>query len=268
MSGDPTRRITSVLALDDGAESTTYPVDERLKEHVSAYWSLVVHEPPVRIRIVPDACVDIVLDLDTGESHLCGVIETPFEAIHERATRLVGATLWPGAASSLLDVSVSELRRSWQPLAEVIGPVARAIVQRVRAASSLAEQIAVLETFLMARLGRSEPRVERALRAVWEANGDISVDAMGRVSGASTRNLSRLFHEAVGMAPKRFTRIVRAQAALRRLAEAPPPDLNELAAELGYADQAHMTREVRWASGVTPKALADSFKGKSEKFKT
>jgi AraC-like DNA-binding protein len=77
-----------------------------------------------------------------------------------------------------------------------------------------------------------------------------------------------MLDRAVGMSPKRFTRIVRAQAALRRLSETPAPDLNALAAELGFADQAHMTREVRWVAGVTPKALADSFKRKSETFKT
>jgi AraC-like DNA-binding protein len=263
-----TRRITSVLTLDDGADSTTYPVDERLREQVSAYWSLIVREPPARVRIIPDACVDIVFDLDTEEAHLCGVVEEPVEAVHDRPTRLVGVTLLPGAAAALLDVALSELRKTWQPLGEVMGPIAEAIAQRVRAASSLGEQIAVLESFLLARLGRSESRVDKALRAAWEADGDITVDAMGRASGASPRNLSRLFHDAVGVSPKRFARIVRAQAALRRLSEAPPPDLNALAAELGFSDQAHMTREVRWVAGATPKALADSFKRKSGTFKT
>jgi AraC-like DNA-binding protein len=65
------------------------------------------------------------------------------------------------------------------------------------------------------------------------------------------------------MSPKRFARIARVQAVLRRLATEPDADLAGLAAELGFADQAHLTREVRALAGTTPGRLrdwSDSFK--------
>jgi AraC-like DNA-binding protein len=71
-----------------------------------------------------------------------------------------------------------------------------------------------------------------------------------------------------GPGPKRFARIVRAQVALGRLAVdgGRGGDLAQLAAELGYADQAHFTREMRELFGAAPGALAEIFKRLADPF--
>jgi AraC-like DNA-binding protein len=73
-------------------------------------------------------------------------------------------------------------------------------------------------------------------------------------SGYSHRRFLTLFEEATGITPKRFTRVLR----FRRTLEALPAGrvgregLGALAAALGYADQAHLTREFREHTGITP----------------
>jgi AraC-like DNA-binding protein len=257
-------RVTSVLALDDRASIAGHPVDERLVEHVRAYWTLDIDDPPARLRVIPDGQVDLVFDLDHAEALVSGAVPDPFEAVHERATHLLGATLVPGAAASVLGVKVGALQAGWQPLASVVGPSADVLGHKLKDASGLVERLALVETFLLARLGRTDGRVARALEAIDASDGGVTIADLGRRSGASGRNLSRLFHDWVGLSPKRFARIVRVQAALRRLAEPAPPDLASLADELGFADQAHLAREVRAVAGAAPSRLAETFKRKSD----
>jgi AraC-like DNA-binding protein len=262
--------ITSVIALDDRASLAAHAVDRRLADDVRCYWSLTVSEPPARIRVVPDGQVDLVFDLDSGEAHLGGTREEPMEVVHERATRLLGVTLLPGAAAAFFGVPVSALSADWQPLSSVIGAVAEQLASRLCESESSTARLALLEAFLLARLERVEPpdaRVRRALREIDDSDGRIDMARLGRESGASPRNLSRLFQAWVGMSPKRFARIVRVQAALRRLAEPAPPTLAALAAEIGFADQAHLAREIRAVAGAPPSELAETFKHSADPFK-
>ena len=75
--------------------------------------------------------------------------------------------------------------------------------------------------------------------------------------GLSERQFRRRFHAAAGYGPKTLHRVLRFQRFVRQLdASAGTPDLAAVAAEAGYADQAHLTRECNALAGMTPTALA------------
>ncbi|MET8993342.1 AraC family transcriptional regulator [Nonomuraea wenchangensis] len=92
------------------------------------------------------------------------------------------------------------------------------------------------------------PFIARALRL------GRSVSEVARDLGLSERQLHRRSLTAFGYAPKTLQRIVRFQRALR-LARAGIP-LATVAAETGYADQAHLSHEVKRLSGVSLRTLA------------
>ncbi|WP_235834852.1 helix-turn-helix transcriptional regulator [Actinomadura logoneensis] len=81
-----------------------------------------------------------------------------------------------------------------------------------------------------------------------------SLTSLAALVGASPYRLSRAFPREVGVTVTRFRHRVRIARALDRL-EAGDTDLGALAADLGYADQAHLTRTVRQYLGHTPAAL-------------
>jgi AraC-like DNA-binding protein len=68
----------------------------------------------------------------------------------------------------------------------------------------------------------------------------------------SPRTLRRRCDEAFGYGPKTLDRILRFQRFLKLTRRAPAPHLAGLAFAAGYADQAHLTREVRRLSGFSP----------------
>jgi AraC-like DNA-binding protein len=270
MRRTPSLRYTSVIALDQRAAISAYAVDPRLAGDVGAYWSLTVTDPPAHIRVVPDGQVDLVFDLNSGAANVSGAREQPTEIVHEGPTRLLGASLVPGAAAAFLGIAVSTLSRDWQPLAKVIGPVASQLAHKLCESESDGARLGVLESFLLARLDRvglGDARIRRALQEIDDTDGRIDIAELGRESGVSPRNLSRLFHAWVGLSPKRFARIVRVQATIRRLVEPSPPPLAALATEMGFSDQAHLARELRAVAGAPPSELAETFKCSADTFK-
>lgn len=89
--------------------------------------------------------------------------------------------------------------------------------------------------------------VEEALAAL--AQDRMPADA------STQRRLERLLKKATGRPPMFWRGLARARQAARLLTG--DGTLAALAADAGYADQAHLTREMRRWFGVTPKALRD-----------
>ena len=85
------------------------------------------------------------------------------------------------------------------------------------------------------------------------------VDDLCARFGVSERTLQRLLHKRIGLGPKWLIRRRRLQEAADRLRDS-GADLAGIAAELGYADQAHFTRDFRTATGMTPGEFAARFR--------
>jgi transcriptional regulator GlxA family with amidase domain len=86
------------------------------------------------------------------------------------------------------------------------------------------------------------------------------VAALGERLGISERQLRRRFETAVGYPPKTLARVLRLQRFLG-LAGRDGADIARLAAEAGYADQPHLTRDCAELAGLPPAALLASGAG-------
>lgn len=76
-------------------------------------------------------------------------------------------------------------------------------------------------------------------------------DAASRL-GVSARTLQRVARRYVGLPPGAMIRRRRLQEAAERLRSAPDANIATVAADLGYADHAHLTAEFRTVLGFTP----------------
>jgi AraC-like DNA-binding protein len=121
-----------------------------------------------------------------------------------------------------------------------------------------ATRFAVLDRFLRQRLGTapapSSP-ISWAWRQLAASAGRVRVGALAREIGWSRKHLAQRFAVEVGAGPKTAGRILRFAGARRSIdagIRAGRMDWADLAADWGYADQAHMIREFRAMAGVTP----------------
>jgi AraC family transcriptional regulator len=133
-------------------------------------------------------------------------------------------------------------------------------VRREDEASALLLQGRVLE--LLGTLARSLagggpaalPWLARALRALDDSCGGLRLGQLAATCGLHPSHLARAFKQHMGCSVGEYARQSRVSRA-RCLLTASPLSLAEVAAECGYADQAHFSREFKRLCGTTPLAF-------------
>jgi AraC-like DNA-binding protein len=98
--------------------------------------------------------------------------------------------------------------------------------------------------------------VDRIVAAVEEDRTLLRVEQLAERFGMGVRRLQRLVAGHIGFGPKWLIQRYRLQEAAAVLRTERPTSLAVLAAELGYADQAHFSREFKAVVGSTPGAYA------------
>ena len=167
----------------------------------------------------------------------------------------VDLKLAPLGAYRLLGVPMDELTGEVVELADVLGPDAGRLTERLANTSGWPERFAVLDAFLLDRTENgpaAAPEVGWAWRQLVESGGAVPIGALAHEVGWSRRHLVTRFRQQVGLPPKTAARIIRFENLLRRVGTAGRADWSRTAAECGYYDQAHMNRDFREFAGTTP----------------
>ncbi len=208
------------------------------------------------VLILPDGSVDLLWR--EGELVLAGVDRAARPTRVAPGERILGLRLRPGVAGAVLGMPASEVLDVHVRLEELLGPAARELAERLGASQDDAEAFALLEREIGSRIedGGPDPLVLAATRRLGFPGSRI--EQLSDSLGISDRQLRRRFHGAVGYGPKTLDRVLRfrrlvAQSGAIATGES---DLARVAADLGYADQAHMTRDCLRLSSLTPAALA------------
>lgn len=173
----------------------------------------------------------------------------------------MGARFRPGWGPSLLGIPACELVNQTLQLRTILDAKVEERFHHAVHARTLPERLSSLQTALLHRLADSEPldfTIDAAVR--WLAhNPHGRIDSLSRYIGYSPRQLQRRFTATVGYGPKLLHSVLRFQRLLALASRATMPHLLcEIAADAGYADQAHMSREVRRFTGRRPSEVLSS----------
>ncbi|MEO5852514.1 MAG: helix-turn-helix domain-containing protein [Nocardioides sp.] len=248
----------------------------QLTDRVRRYWLPVWSLPEGRVSVQRvlqyPVCLVVVAD---DYARLVG----PTTGLSTRELRgsgwAVGAMLQPAAGLLLSGRPVSELTDSHIDLPTVPGLAGGALAAGIEAVmrpdpgapAALQRAVDLLE----AALATLPPADEEGLlvNAVVEyAEGDSGVHRVGQIVekfSITERTLQRLCARRIGLSPKWLIQRRRLHEAAERLIPGPgvtqvargtAPDLARVAADLGYADQAHFTRDFRTVTGLTPGGFA------------
>jgi AraC-like DNA-binding protein len=208
------------------------------------------------ILVLPDGCVDLLWRED--ELVLAGLDRTARPSPVSPGERILGLRLRPGVAGAVLGMPASEVLDVHVRLEEVLGPSARDLAERLGDTERDDEAFELLEETVGSRIEDGPDHLVLAATRRLGFPGS-RVDRLAGSLGISERQLRRRFNQSVGYGPKtldrvlRFRRLVAQSGALA----AGERDLARVAADLGYADQAHMTRDCLRLSGLTPVQLAE-----------
>lgn len=156
-------------------------------------------------------------------------------------------------AQRVLGLPVSALGGELVDLDDVLGDFAGELIERLAAAPDARERHAIAQWMLASRLSEDHatpPEVAYAFERLRATRGAARVETLAAEVGWSRRHLTARFGETVGLAPKAFARVVRAEYAARRVRAGDP--LADIAYDAGYADQSHFNREFRELVGCSP----------------
>jgi AraC-like DNA-binding protein len=220
---------------------------ERNSESVpgAVVWTRCIeHTTGAPARILPDGCMDLIW---TGGGLL---VAGPDSAVHlvpgSAGNGYVGVRFAPGTGPLVLGVPARELLDQRVPL-ERLWPQrqVRETAERIWQATDRAAALESLAAALGRAPARRGPVPEAVLRGVRQRT---AVTDIARELHLSERQLRRHCLDAFGYGPKTLERVLRLGQALRRARAGMP--FATVAATTGYADQAHLAREVRALAGL------------------
>ena len=251
---------------------TVYRPAGRLGLYVRAFQVFSATDPPAGVSVldfgggdvsVPVCFGDPVLveDWDRGEVPSTAVVGPRRHAVWLRfqgRVDQVNVSFFPGAAGAFVGLPMSDFVNRMASPDDVWPHDFREAVAELQPLPA-EQRISGLADLLLARLEpRREPprQVREAVRLIRARRGRVAVRLLASQVNLSISQLERGFTRHVGVGPKLLARQTRVCALAAEATTLANPGWALLAARYGYADQAHLAREFRELTGLTPSSLA------------
>lgn len=176
-----------------------------------------------------------VVNQPTGETHAIGIVTTP-----------VGCETVFGVAPSTIRGRVVDLCSTWSP--------ATRLRTELCAADEPDRMLELVADRVRQGLGAPPRGVERCEVALGRLVADptLSIAQVAADVGVGREHLGREFTRIVGLTPRTLSRLLRMRRLLAGIDVHGAVAWRELAADLGWFDQAHLIRDFRRHTGVTP----------------
>ena len=211
-----------------------------------------------------DAPLELVMDAGRGtvqhlDALLSGFHTRPAVIRHDGTQHGVQLHVTPAGARALFGFPAGEVASDAVPLEAAWGATGRELVERLATATTWPARFAVLDRVLLrAAAGRAEvpsaarPETTQAWHRLVTTDGRIDVRSLADEVGWSRRHLTDQFRTELGFGPKEMARVLRFERSKRLFTRPDHATLATIAAECGFADQAHMAREWRALAGASP----------------
>lgn len=232
------------------------PAPPDLSPWAACVWELSPGDEGSAHRVLPDGCMDLVWSDERGLTAV-GANTTAFVAELPPGAGALGVRLHPGGAPPLFGVPGEALRDASPPAAELWGPEAERLAERIRGTDGPVARTALMLDWLARRARAASPpdALVRAVARRLDADPRAPIAVLAREAGVGERHLRRRVVREVGYGPRRLARVLRLQRTVALATGEPAAGLAEIAFRAGYADQSHLSHEVRDLAGLTPSAL-------------
>lgn len=247
----------------------SYEAAEPLAPFVECYWSWQ-HAPADAAPdpILPDAAPEFIVHLAVppqarnAAGRLCAqpqaflycAASRPLELHLQGPMRVFAIRFRPWGVSRFHAVSIKELLDREIAPRDALGSLGDALVAALTVAGSDRERRERADELLLRNL--EQPHVHDArLHGLLDAidGGRAPAREIARRLAMSDRSFRRLWREVVGIEPRKFLALMRFHRALSMIDAGTP--LAAVAVDCGYSDQAHLARQIKSISGLSPSHL-------------
>lgn len=174
---------------------------------------------------------------------------------HDGFQRGLEVNLTPIGARLVFGVPMSELAGRVVPFRDLVPREHQSLVERLEEMPDWDARFDLIEDLFARRIAASRVStdvVAWAVRRIEDRGGALDIGALARELGYSPKHLIALFRDRIGVPPKLLARLVRFDRLMQELRSGASATWVDLAAKLGYYDQAHLIRDVKQFTGTTP----------------
>lgn len=251
---------------------------EELRDTIKCFWHNIrdVGELQSGFEVLPDGYAEIIFHFGSGCSisyngglqplpspFIMGLLDQPVVFHTKNRFEVIGIRCFPWTVFDLLGLPSGKdgVRVFEHPIAQL-----QSTLNKLIYAGRIDEALAHVKQYFLD--ARSQVAIDSMLFkagvAMREANGTMPVSQVAAEAHATVRTLERKFKESSGYTVKDVSGLMRFEQARNHLWLYPNSNIAGLAHELGYADQAHLSREFKRYSGTTPAAFARNAKRKRQ----
>ncbi len=257
------------------------PPDE-LRGTIKCFWynRMDFGEAPTTFEVQPDGYAEIIFYFGSTCSiatkdgwqplpspFMMGLLNQPALFQTQNQLKIIAIRCFPWTIFDLLGLPADKggVRVFEHPIAQLQATLAE-LVETGKIGEALAE---VTQYFLNTKLiTTANTLLNKAGVAMQKANGTLPVSQVAAAAHATVRTLERKFKQSAGYTVKDVSSLMRFEQVRNHLWHHPAANLAGLAQELGYTDQAHLSREFKRYSGTTPAAFARKAKGRQQAVST
>lgn len=233
---------------------------KELRPYIRCYWgtdqSLVQGgNDSAPEMVIPDTCADIIYYIDDNSHKVsggfCGINDHSFQlpagkdAKHTVTTFAIRFYAW--SAYAFAEDSLKATVNRFFEVESLFEWLDKMIRRELPELKTLQAKAAFAERLLLERLSdvRINKIVENAVWNILTGRGSLEVSDLAGEAFVSTRQLERLFHEYIGITPKKLSNLVRYQFLWRDVLFKKDFDVLSAVHEYGYSDQSHLLREFK-----------------------
>ena len=205
--------------------------------------------------VIPDTCADIIYYIDYTENTVwggfCGVNDRSFyvqegeKEGHIVSTFAIRFFAW--SAYAFAEDSLKDTVNTYDEIGVRFAWLDRIIRPKLLELKSMQEKVSWAEQLLTGKMEavRESEIVNHAMHIILMNKGTMEVSGLAKELFVSGRQLERLFHEYVGITPKKLGNLIRYQFLWRDILSEPDFDILNGVHKYGYTDQSHLLREFK-----------------------
>lgn len=235
------------------------PKNPELAKYIRCFWGseipYVIKEKRTGDIVIPDTCADIIYHIDhtdhTITGGFCGINDAAFSDCHKEETghlvSVFAIRFYAWGAYTFSEDSLKDTINGYFDVQSRFWWLDHLLRSQLLEKNTLEERIKTAETMFVRKLPgiKQHSVIDKAVHHIIRNKGRQSAVELAGECFVSSRQLQRLFHEYIGITPKKLSNLIRYQYLWNEIITDTQFDVQDAVHRYGFTDQSHLLREFK-----------------------
>lgn len=236
-------------------------VNDKLKDHIMCIWSMRSKDhlsQTVNNVILPDACVDLLINFTTQEILFVATSRATKNLPLSGKVDFMGVRFRPGVFYNIFGVDCASVMDKIIPYQQIEKQCDLSQILQIK---SYKDRLRFLIDYLNNKIRPNQIDQFVNLTNQTKLKNDIKyTSGVADKLNCGIRQANRIFKQRCGISIKAFLNVVRLHESLRALIYSQGNNLARIANQSGFYDQSHFIREIKRYTGISPLELVNNYR--------